>query len=104
MTLPPPFLSTEKVAMKIIEKTTLKEDSRKLLTSEIASMEKIHHPNIVRLYEIIDTFEKLHLVMEVASDGCLLDRILKTRKFTEVDARTIFCQVADAVRYMVSYV
>ena len=87
--------------MKIIDKTKLEEQSRRLLSNEVTCMEQLYHPHIVRLYEVIDTFSKLYLVMEVAGNGCLVDRIIRNGKFTEHGARDIFSQVAGAVRYMV---
>ena len=48
------LLTSEKVAVKIIDKTKLDEDSRRLLSREIVCMEWLDHPNIIRLYEVID--------------------------------------------------
>ena len=46
------LLPAEKVAIKIIDKTKLDEDSRRLLSREIICMEWLDHPNIIRLYEV----------------------------------------------------
>jgi MAP/microtubule affinity-regulating kinase len=48
--------TNEKVALKIYEKEKMKEISRqKSIRREIKIMLKINHPNICRLYEVIET-------------------------------------------------
>jgi [calcium/calmodulin-dependent protein kinase] kinase len=66
--------------MKIMNKKKLKRlrvakqtTAYKLLETEIAIMKKMNHPNIVRLYEIIDDpgYDKLFIIMEYISGGSL---------------------------------
>ena len=65
-------------------------------------MEKLHHPNIIRLYEVIETLSKLHIVMEYACGGELFAKISSEGKLHEKAARKIFKQVVAAVGHMVS--
>lgn len=42
----------EKVAVKLIEKSKMDQKAQKLLAREIQNMEEVHHPNIIRLFEV----------------------------------------------------
>lgn len=46
------FCCAEKVAVKTIDKTKIDSASRRLIFREMAVLDKLHHPNIVRLYEV----------------------------------------------------
>jgi serine/threonine protein kinase len=46
------------------------------LTREVDNMKRMDHPNIVKLYEVIDTETTLYLVMEYAAGGvCHCSRV-----------------------------
>lgn len=40
-------------------------------------MKLVQHPNVVRLYEVIDTQTKLYLILELGDGGDLYDYIMK---------------------------
>ncbi len=74
----------ERRAMKIINKAQLKKQrishnksAYSQIENEVAIMKKICHPNVVRLFEIIDdpNSKKLFLIMEYVPGGTVLDRI-----------------------------
>ena len=49
-------------------------------------MKMVRHPNIIQLYEIIETPKQLYLIMEYASGGELFDYIVKYTKLKEEEA------------------
>ena len=57
----------ELVAVKIIDKLRLNNENLQQLGQEIRLLSRLsekEHPNIVKLYQVIDTKTKLYLVME----------------------------------------
>uniref|UniRef100_A0A0N5AFD5 non-specific serine/threonine protein kinase n=1 Tax=Syphacia muris TaxID=451379 RepID=A0A0N5AFD5_9BILA len=46
------ILTREKVAVKIMERSRMDQKAQHLLFREIQAMEELHHPNIIRLFEV----------------------------------------------------
>jgi len=66
-----------KVAVKVLEKTKIKDKKDvERISREIKILKQTHHPNVVQLYEIIETDKDLFLVMEFAQGGELFDIIV----------------------------
>jgi 5'-AMP-activated protein kinase catalytic alpha subunit len=65
------------VAVKVLEKTKIKDKKDvERISREIKILKQTHHPNVVQLYEIIETEKDLYLVMEFAAGGELFDVIV----------------------------
>lgn len=63
-------------------------------------MKLVQHPNVVRLYEVIDTPTKLYLVLELGDGGDLYDYIMKHEGgLSEEIARKYFKQILRAITY-----
>ena len=60
---------------------------------EMRILKTLNHPNIVRLYEVIDTEKELYLVMEYASGGEVFDYLVAHGRMQEKEARAKFRQV-----------
>lgn len=89
----------KEVAIKIIDKTALNPSSLKKLFREVTIMKMLDHPNIVKLYEVIDTQRTLYLVMEYASGGEVFDYLVAHGRMREKEARAKFRQIVSAVQY-----
>ncbi|KAM4522252.1 MAP/microtubule affinity-regulating kinase 3-like [Odontesthes bonariensis] len=87
------------VAVKIIDKTQLNPTSLQKLFREVRIMKVLNHPNIVKLFEVIETEKTLYLVMEYASGGEVFDYLVAHGRMKEKEARAKFRQIVSAVQY-----
>jgi len=62
-------------------------------------MKLLNHPNIVKLYEVIDTPTELYLFMEYASSGEIFDYLVAHGRMKEKEARRIYRQIVSAIDY-----
>ncbi|KAL3311717.1 hypothetical protein Ciccas_009701 [Cichlidogyrus casuarinus] len=90
----------ETVAVKVIDKMKLDEVSRDHMFQEVVCMKLVQHPNVVRLYDVIDTSTKLYLVLELGDGGDLYDFITKHESGLNEDlSKRLFRQIVTAISY-----
>ncbi|CAF1173302.1 unnamed protein product [Rotaria sordida] len=90
----------KEVAVKVIDKTKLDDISKAHLFQEVMCMKLVQHPNVVRLYEVIDTPNKLYLILEFGDGGDMYDYIMKhANGLNESTARRYFRQICRALKY-----
>ncbi|KAI8817281.1 kinase-like domain-containing protein [Fimicolochytrium jonesii] len=88
------------VALKIVPKVSLKKTAHVTrLKREVRIMRLLHHPNITRLYEVIETEHQIVLVMEHVEGGELFDYIVAQKRLKDRIARRLFRQMIGALEY-----
>lgn len=93
-------LTKDKVALKILDKTRLDSQAQRLLSREITSMECLRHPNVIHLYEVVETPSRLYLVLEYAGGGDLHNKICCEGKLSDNSSKITFAQILSAIKYM----
>ena len=94
------LINKEIYACKKMIKKNIKDI--KSFNNEIDILSKCDHPNIVRLYEIIEGEKNMNLIMEECKGGQLFKKIqLKNIiKMTEKEIAKIFKEIMIAVNYL----
>ncbi|XP_071169840.1 calcium/calmodulin-dependent protein kinase type IV-like [Mytilus edulis] len=83
-------------AVKILTKRA----NLKIINAEIGVLLKLDHPNVIRLKEIFETPQHIYLVLELATGGELLERIVTRGNYCEKDAAAAVKQILIAVHYL----
>ena len=104
----------EKVAIKILDKQVLEADAQnqniqndssflndmQRIKKEIKILKELRHKNIIQLYEIMESENKLYIVMEYCEGKELFDYIVKRKHLTEKEACRFFQQIINGVEYL----
>jgi serine/threonine protein kinase len=66
------------VAIKMIKKSSAHQNQvyKELMDSELKVLEELDHPQITRVFSLLEDERYYYVVMELVSGGNLLDRIL----------------------------
>ncbi|KAM5146985.1 putative sperm motility kinase W [Callospermophilus lateralis] len=82
-----------KVAVKVLPRCR-----ESLVQSEILAMKTLNHPNVIQLFQVIETTTQIYMVMEYGVGGSLFD-LIPPKGMQEKEARRLFRQIACAVCY-----
>lgn len=92
-------------AIKSIDISNIKDKNR--FEQEVGIQQRLHHPNIVRLYEVFKDAKNVYLVMELCTGGELFDRIVEQAEqsdcdmaFGERQSATYMLQILGAMHYL----
>ncbi|XP_032792877.2 serine/threonine-protein kinase SIK3 isoform X2 [Daphnia magna] len=92
-------ITKSQVAIKIVDKTKLDDDNLRKTYREVDVMKKLKHPNIIKLYQVMQTDKMLYLVTEYVPGGEIFDYLVANGRMTEKEARRVFKQILAAVGY-----
>lgn len=79
--------SKHPVAIKVIARKSLVDNYMyETLASEIEILKKLDHPNIVRLYDVLNTSNNVYIITEYCNGGTLDELLRKEKKLNESQA------------------
>lgn len=89
----------KKVAIKIIDRKKAPKDIlSKFLPRELTALKQLSgYDNIVQLYDIVMTEDKIYIVMELAENGDLLDYINEKKRLSERTARSFYRDLISGI-------
>jgi len=90
-------------AVKAFKLSNITADKRQQLDSEVAVFLGMDHPHVARLFDVYETDEYLHLVMECLEGGELFDRVTERKRYSEQDAAEAARQMLLALNYLHSH-
>ncbi|XP_053910409.1 maternal embryonic leucine zipper kinase isoform X2 [Cuculus canorus] len=92
-------LTGEQVAIKIMDKLALGDDLPRVKV-EIDAMKNLSHQHICQLYHVMETSQKIFMVLEYCPGGELFDYIISKDRLSEEEARVFFRQIVSAIAYV----
>lgn len=66
---------------------------------EILILQKLDHPNVLRIYEYFEDDKNIYLITELCKGGELFDKIIQEEYFSEKEAARLFKQVLLSLNY-----
>ncbi|XP_058379565.1 maternal embryonic leucine zipper kinase isoform X2 [Diceros bicornis minor] len=93
------ILTGEMVAIKIMDKNALGSDLPRVKT-EIDALKNLRHQHICQLYHVLETADKIFMVLEYCPGGELFDYIISQDRLSEEETRVVFRQIVAAVAYV----
>ncbi|XP_046880143.1 serine/threonine-protein kinase H1-like [Hypomesus transpacificus] len=75
-------------------------EGRQVCASELAVLRRVRHANVVQLVEVFQTAQRVYMVLELATGGQLLDRVVARGHFTERHATRALQMALAGVAYL----
>ncbi len=68
--------------------------------NEVRLLQRVDHPCIIRLEDVVETLDRLYIVLELADGGELFDKIIAKTRLQEQEAKLHFYQMLSAINYL----
>lgn len=91
--------SNNQRAVKVLRKSHMDEDEKRMFFNEINVLKDLDHPNILKMYEFFEDEKRYYIVTDICKGGELFDEIVKRGKFDEKDAGVLIRQVLSCINY-----
>ncbi|ETV67185.1 CAMK/CAMK1 protein kinase, variant 1 [Aphanomyces astaci] len=91
--------SGQRYAIKCIKKGGLSNDELEALTTEVAVLKQMKHPNIMILHDFFSEPDYYYLVTEYMDGGELFDRVVEKSYYSEREARDLVKLLLEAIKY-----
>ncbi|XP_042535701.1 sperm motility kinase 4A-like [Dipodomys spectabilis] len=78
---------------------TISKENCPSVDTELDILKSVEHPNIIKLYQVVEAEQRVNLVMEYLEEGDLADYVYKVVRLREEEARLLFRQIVRAVNY-----
>ncbi|ESO01906.1 hypothetical protein HELRODRAFT_65239, partial [Helobdella robusta] len=93
-------ITKSEVAIKIIDKSMFDSPSSlDKIHREINILKFFKHPNIIKLYQVMESDKFIYIVSEFAPKGEIFEYISRNGRFSEAEAKIKFAQILNAVDY-----
>ena len=94
------IFSLSQIAIKILEKRSAsREVLCKFLPREIATVQRVSHQSILRVFRVVETPLQVYFMLEVAENGDLLDYINTRKTLPESEARYVMRCIAAGIAH-----
>ena len=91
----------QKVAIKILDKIKLiEEEGIERVVRELKILSELNHPNIIKIYKIIEDEKYYYVVMEYCEEGELFNYIVEKNNLTDSESAFFYYQLINAIEYL----
>ncbi|KAJ3318945.1 hypothetical protein HDV06_006934 [Boothiomyces sp. JEL0866] len=86
--------------INLFEEEPLVSESLSSFQKEVLLMMRFNHPNIIKIFKVIESKSDLYIVMAYAPNGDLASLVAKQGYLTEPEARRIFRQIVSGLDFI----
>ena len=93
--------TNQKVAIKLLDKSKIVEkDDLERIIREMKIYKEINHPNVIKVFEMLDTNKFYMIIMEFYERGELFNYIVENERLKEEETAYFFYQIINGIEYI----